>query len=342
MFTIAEEQLITSLAWFKSRYALFLGLDPERKADRKSIEDFGEIWIGNFKEDWTNTFSTLVQKNVLKHISEEYTFTDYGNTVKNEMNAKVPFYKFEYDNFFYLVKQSKAHSIFCEKVYGLDLSQHGLIDQGELSILIEMIKKSKSKKIADIGCGNGKITEYISEQTQTNCLGIDISSEGIQNAKERTVANKQLEFAVGNLNNLQLSGTFDSILFLDTLYYADSLKETIIQGIEILAKGGRIFAYFSQWIMDESFSDNLKYDKTNLGNVLNELNLEYSAISLSESGKKHWKRKLEVLMDMKKDFFDEGNQALWEFRFRETYRYANWGDDKYARYLYEIRKQNKQ
>lgn len=43
---------------------------------------------------------------------------------------------------------------------------------------------------------------------------------------------------------------------------------------------------------------------------------------------------------MKKDFIDEGNIDLWEYRFRESNRYANWGENKYSRYLYEIEMKN--
>ncbi|MBK7410021.1 MAG: hypothetical protein IPJ40_19405 [Saprospirales bacterium] len=42
----SEKQLITTLAWFRSRYALYQHLDPERKATKESIEYFGKTWIG--------------------------------------------------------------------------------------------------------------------------------------------------------------------------------------------------------------------------------------------------------------------------------------------------------
>lgn len=40
--------------------------------------------------------------------------------------------------------------------------------------------------------------------------------------------------------------------------------------------------------------------------------------------------------EMKSDFEAEDSLDLWEYRYTEAKRYANWGDDKYARYLYEI------
>lgn len=337
-YTTAEKQLISTLAWFRSRYALFMGLSLERKADQQSIEEFGKVWIGEFKADWNDAFVSLIQKNMIQFTNDEYAFTDKGNIIKDEIDTDIPFYKYEYDNYFQLESKSKAHAEFCKKVYGLNLSQHGLIDQNELSILIEQIKKFKPQSIMDIGCGNGRITEWIAEQTQTLCIGIDISSEAIKNAKERTKNNQLLQFEEGNLNNLSGLKKHDCVIFLDTLYYSNNLKNTISQAHELLNEGGRIFAYFSQWIMDLNYHENLNPEKTHLAKVLDELKLNYSYTNLTESGIKHWKRKLEVLTGMQTDFIKEGSKALWEYRQREAQRYANWGDDKYARYLYEITK----
>lgn len=337
-YKTSEKQLICTLAWFRSRYALFSGFSPERRADRKNIEAFGEIWIGELKENWDEAFGSLVLKNILAITDDGYSFTDYGNAIKDQVDLDTPFYKYEYDNYFLLERRSRSHSTFCEKVYGMDLSQHGLIDQAELSVLCELISKLRPDKVLDIGCGNGKITEWISGNVKAKFTGIDISNLGIQHARERTMNSELLHFEVGNMNSLQRSEKYDSVLFLDTLYYANSIKDTVDQAFGLLNEGGHIYAYFSQWIMDESYKSNLDPDKTHLGNALNQLNLSYTFINLSASGRKHWKKKLEVLNTMKEDFCNEGSNDLWEYRHREALRYANWGDEKYARYLYDIKK----
>jgi ubiquinone/menaquinone biosynthesis C-methylase UbiE len=338
MLSTAEKQMITTLSWFRSRYALFLGLSPDRKADKINLDQFGQVWIGEFKEDWTDIYEVLIQKNILHLEYDTYSFTNYGEKIKDEVEAEIPFFKYEYDNYFNLEKTSLAHARFCEEVYGLDLSQHGLIDQDELRLLIELLKAGSAKKILDLGCGNGKITEWIAQETGILCVGLDISSEGIQLAKQRTTENNLVHFETGNLNLVEYPDTFDVLLFLDTLYYANNLKDTILSGMDILQMGGRIYAYFSQWIMEAAYSENLQPDKTHLGKVLQELNLDYFTIDLSSSGIHHWKKKWDTLNAMKDDFIQEGNEALWEYRYREAYRYAHWGDEKYARFLYVIRK----
>lgn len=337
-YTSAEKQLISTLAWFRSRYALFMGLSLDRKADRQSLEAFGQIWIGTFKEDWAAAFDSLLTQNILSFTHDEYAFTDFGNTVKVKVDAETPFYKYEYDNFFWLASNSKAHARFCEKVYGLDLSQHGLIDQQELSVLVALLKNLKPQTILDVGCGNGRITKWIAKETQAFCTGIDISKEAIRHARERKDGNGLLYFEEGNLNNLRAIKQHDCVLYLDTLYYANDMQASISEAAGILSEGGRIFAYFSQWIMDEAYADNLLPDNTQLAKILKELKLPYTYTNLTESGIRHWRSKLAVLEQMKQDFWEEGSNNLWEYRHREAQRYANWGDDKYARYLYEIGK----
>ena len=337
-FTEAEIQIITTLAWFRSRYALFLDLELDRKADLKSIEEFGSVWIGRFKRDWNNAFDSLLKKEVLTCSKGEYQFTSKGERIKKEIETQTPFFKYEYDHFFDSDKNSKAHSIFCERVYGKDLSQHGLIDMDELSILIDKLSAQQPSSVADIGCGNGRITEYISEKVQGSITGIDISPEGIALANDRTSGNSSLQFIEGNLNQLDLGKKYDAVLFLDTLYYADDLKYTIEKAIHGLNSDGCVYAYFSQWIMDLEYSKNLDPTNTHLAQILNDLGLVYTYTDLTISGIHHWKKKLQVLEEMKMDFEEEGSMPLWEYRYREAHRYANWGDDKYARYLYEIRK----
>ncbi|WP_179335007.1 methyltransferase [Winogradskyella costae] len=336
-FTEAEKQIITVLSWFRTRYALFLNLDINRRADRKNLEDFGNIWIGNFKCNWQSAFSALVKKEILVCAQGEYQFTAEGERIKQQIEAKTPFFKYEYDHFFDSEKKSHAHSLFCKQVYGKDLAQHGLIDMKELSILIDKLNTQQPKTIADVGCGNGKITEYLSQQIQAHITGIDISHQGIKLANERTEGNNALLFKEGNLNNIDFVNAYDAILFLDTLYYADDLQDTIEKAMNGLTKNGHLYVYFSQWIMDTAFTDTLKPNNTHLAKVLANLGLNYAFTDLSISGINHWKKKLKTLVAMKTDFANEDNIDLWDYRYREAYRYANWGDHKYTRYLYDVK-----
>lgn len=334
--TEAEKQFIMALAWYRSRYALFLGLNQNRLADLAGIDAFAQKWMGSFKLDFTGVENGLLAQHIIQYTGEEIEFTEHGNSVKNTLEAESPFFKYEYNAYFDAVKTSKAHSIFCERVYGKDLSQHGLINQYELQFLLDALIQQKAKNVLDIGCGNGRITEEISVQTGANCIGIDISDEGIKEAQVRCKDNSKLSFSVGNINSLNLSQSFDAIVFLDTLYYADNLQHTLEQCLSLLKPGAKIYAYFSQWIMDAQYQQNLEPRQTHLAKALSHLNLTYSYVDLSESGINHWKQKCAVLEEMQAQFAEENHTELWDYRYREAYRYAHWGDDKYSRFFYII------
>lgn len=333
-----EKQIVASLSWFRSRYALFLGLDLERAATKEAIEQFGEVWIGSFKRNWGKAFNSLTEKEILHCHEGQYSFSEQGEEIRNEMESAVLFFKYEYDNFFTLEKNSAAHSCFCTQVYGVDLSQHGLVDQQELALLIDKLSQQGCQNILDIGCGNGRITEYVSKQIPAAFTGIDISTEAIDAAKRRTAGSQNLRFAAGNMNSLSASEKFDAIVLIDTIYYARSVGTLLHDCLAALHEGGTLYIYFSQWIMDASYAENLKGENTFLAKQLQVQNLPICYTDLTDSGIQHWKKKLSVLEKMKSDFFEEGNDKLWNYRYREALRYAHWGDDKYARYLYEVKK----
>lgn len=330
-----EKQLISCLNWFRTRYALFLGLELDRKATKNAIDFFGKSWIGSFKKDWSAAFTQLKEKGILSEIEESYAFTELGQKVKDLVESEIPFFKYEYDNYFQMQEKSEVHASFCERIYGKDLSQHGLVNLEELELLVQFLKKENHQNILDIGCGNGRITKYLSEQCESNFLGIDMSSEGIRQGKK--VAGSNIDFEVWNMNDLvKLPNAFDAIITLDTLYYGANLKDIIQSMLQKLNKDGKIYAYFSQWIMDAEYSQNLEGANTNLAKALKDLKLEFKFTDLTDSGIKHWKDKLQALEEMKPLFEQEGKADLWNYRYGETSRYGNWEEQHYARYFYEI------
>ncbi|MCB0663046.1 MAG: class I SAM-dependent methyltransferase, partial [Saprospiraceae bacterium] len=216
------------------------------------------------------------------------------------------------------------------------LTQHGLIDLEELEVMINALQKLQKPKVMDLGCGNGNITQHLHKKLPgSDFTGIDISSTGISYANQN-FAKPGLAFYQGNMKSPGPGESFDAFIALDTFYYVSDLKTVLSACKKISAPGARLLTYFSQWIMDESYQDYLNPEMTRLARECKELNLSYKTTDLTASGIQHWKLKEKVLKDMKDEFFKEGFMHLWDYRFREATRYANWGDDKYARFFYEI------
>ena len=89
-----------------------------------------------------------------------------------------------YNDFFKQANYSHTQSIFCEKVFGIDLTQDGFSDKKQLDFMIELLKLSEKDLCLDIGCGNGRISNYINQKTGASIDGIDSSENAIKFANE--------------------------------------------------------------------------------------------------------------------------------------------------------------
>ncbi|MCB0567474.1 MAG: methyltransferase domain-containing protein [Phaeodactylibacter sp.] len=332
-FTSEEKQLLLLLGWYRRHYALYLGLSRERPATHAGILQFGHAWFGGHLLELAPAFSSLGQKGLLRQAEGTYELTETGTRLFQKLDKSETFYRHEYDNFFTLSEKSAAHSLFCERVYGEDLNQHGLADREELRQLLGFLALPTGATGLDLGCGNGRITDFLQRQSGTHLLGLDISPEAIRRAA--MIPNPQLSFQVGNMNALSLGERFDFILSIDTLYYAASLKETVQACLAYLRPNGVFACFFSQWISEESESPLLEGPNTGFGKVFQELGQPFEFLDISGSGRRHWHRKRDVLLDMRPAFEAEGSLALWDYRFREANRYAEWKEAYYARFIYK-------
>ena len=73
----------------------------------------------------------------------------------------------------------------------------------------------KNSKIIDIGCGKGKLLNYLSEKINSG-LGIDINKRKVNFANKNKKSN--LEFQVMNSNKLNLNKKFDYSIIMFSLH----------------------------------------------------------------------------------------------------------------------------
>ena len=127
----------------------------------------------------------------------------------------------------------------------------------ELEIYINRITKStdlnlKSKKILDVGMGNGNILKYISKKIENNVYGVDLSNQIYYNNY-----NNGFTFPNTDVRNLpkEFQGTFDlvyqrlfSVPFKDTLSVLNSISKLLKKdGIYVVTFGDDEYRH------DESF-----------------------------------------------------------------------------------------
>ena len=237
-----------------------------------------------------------------------------------------------YNEYFRRAVKSPVHSRFCEKVYGKDLCQHGMMDMEELNFLVTLIKPHS--KILEIGCSNGYITEYIHDHTHSEILGIDFSDVAIEQAKKRIERNG-LQFARLDISTEEIPGdNYDYIIMIDSIYFVEDIRDAIARIAPSLSLSGKILITYFQISEVENEEESLP-DKTDLAEALKKSGFEYRWYEFTGNVRKHWLMNYQVGEELMEAFKEEGNEFLYQARAGEN-RYFKESVEKNAitRYMY--------
>lgn len=256
------------------------------------------------------------------------------------MSAKNVIFYDGYEAYFDMVENNDIFSDYCNKVFGIDFSQDGFSDLQQVNDLIKAAHIKKDSTILDIGCGNGKMMEYISDQTGAIAHGFDYSKNAIMYGKERTQdKSHRLIFDVGIIDEVNfLSNTFDAILSVDTLYFTNNMTLLIKKIYDWLRPNGVFTAFYGEGHLKEKNKD---MDSTDLAVALKELGISYKVVDYTKQHYELMKHKRKNIIDLK-DIFEKNNMKWYyeasinqsidiEMAFEEFAQ-------KYNRFMYQITK----
>ncbi len=286
----------------------------------RELESFAGRF-GRFKEDWSCALESLVKQGFIM-ADNPYCLTEQGQELSDEIKRQQPPMWYWYRDFYLACSDSAAHAIFCERLYGKNLCQHGFADIAQLRKLLEVLDLNEGDVVLDIGCGNGLISEYIFDHAKAHVYGIDYVPEAIAQAKART-GDKQslLTFEEGNLDEIGYpADSFDGIVSIDSMYMATDLTATIGQMASALKPSGRMAFYYSHVAGDAS-DDGLRSllpENTPLGLALKANGLEFKTWDYTESDYAHAKLKKELAEELRDEFEQEGNLFLYKNRAGEA------------------------
>ena len=261
----------------------------------------------------------LLKKALITRDSDRYFLTDLGKTVgkkfKTERMSK------GYDDLLSRTGKSQAYSMFCERVFGKNLSQFNVLDMEQLNTLIQKLDLKRGETALDLGCGNGKVAEYISDITGARITGLDFASELIKTSQQRTADKKsRLTYMTGNMDELSFGeGSFDAIISIDTLYFVDSIEATIKELKRLLKPAkGRLAIFFDQSVNSDESRDVLLPENTKVGKALKNNNLTYETVDFSANSRQIWIREIETAEELKELFTKEGNTDIYEDRAKDA------------------------
>ena len=249
-----------------------------------------------------------------------------------------------YNAFYTAIEHSQAHHIFCKRVFGMDLGQHGFTNLEQLELLMQVTRLGPAHRALDLGCGNGLIAEYLSDSTGAHITGLDYIPQAIDQAQQRTAAKSdRLAFMVGDINRLELSKSiFDVVLSIDTIYFSKDYAATLRVLKAALLLGGQMAILYSYgrepWVPVEQFSkETLPPNKTPLAEALRTNGLTFRTWDLTSQDYQLAILRKEVLTELKSQF--EAENALFIFENRigdaEGVRQAIEAG-LHARYLYHV------
>ena len=240
-------------------------------------------------------------------------------------NDELPALDF-YTRFYDALPHSQAYARFCRQLYGADLGQQGFADVAQVQALLDAVRLMPGDRALDIGCGDGRMAEYVSDETGAHLTGLDLIPAAIARAVLRTEPKRdRLDFVVGNicaLETLFAPESFDVLVAIDSLYFT-GLTETIRQMQALLRPGGRMGIFYSHgadpWHPIETFPrDTLPADSGPLAAALQANDLQYKWWDYTGADHEHAKRKKAIIEALRPGYESEEDHFLCECRMGEA------------------------
>jgi 2-polyprenyl-3-methyl-5-hydroxy-6-metoxy-1,4-benzoquinol methylase len=102
--------------------------------------------------------------------------------------------------------------------------------------------------VLDVGCGSGRIGEFVLDAGTGRYLGIDFSEPMIELARERLARfAERAELITGDFLECVVEGPFDVVLALGLFDYLPNADSFVARMFELCAPGGAVVASFPAW-----------------------------------------------------------------------------------------------
>lgn len=237
------------------------------------------------------------------------------------------------------VENSATYSKYCNLVFGKDFSQQGFSDFEQINFMLSKLDIKTKDKVLEIGCGTGKLSEYIYGLTNAEIIGVDYSQTAIQIAKERTREKHGLSFLCSDMDEMSFPvSSFDIIYSIDAIFFSKDLPKLLLKLNKLLKDNGKLIICYSEIRFDEKVSiENLLPQNTQVGQAFEKVGLTYQFFNLTDYLYKHMLLKRRIALALKEEFVVEGKEYLFDYIFRESIPVdmsLSTFKDFQARYLY--------
>jgi SAM-dependent methyltransferase len=122
----------------------------------------------------------------------------------------------------------------------------GLFRRRQLAV--DTVRAHGAPSVLDVGCGSGRIGEFVLEAGASRYLGIDFSEPMIALAEERLARfGERVELVTDDFVSAPLHGQFDVVLALGLFDYLPEPGRFLSRMFELSARGGSVVGSFPAW-----------------------------------------------------------------------------------------------
>ena len=126
------------------------------------------------------------------------------------------------------------------------LLRPGLFRRRQLAV--ETVRAYPAPSVLDVGCGSGRIGEFVLEAGAARYLGIDFSEPMIELARARLERfADRIELVTDDFLTSAVAGTFDVVLALGLFDYLPNPDAFVARMFELSAPGGCVVGSFPAW-----------------------------------------------------------------------------------------------
>lgn len=256
------------------------------------------------------------------------------------MDKKKLLFNKEYEEFYQMVEENEIFSKYCEEVYGIDFSQDGFSDIKQINEMLILSGIKSGYQVLEIGCGNGKLAEYISDRTGATVFGFDYSENAIKSAKQRTVDKKKLKFEEGIIGEKEYAPeSFDVIIAVDSICFSIDMEVFVQQIYSWLKPNGIFLSFYSEGQINSCSKDE---DSSELAMTLKNLDLSYVVVDFTLKHYELLKHKRDIIKKYEKEFVENNMNFYYQCAIATSIDQDMTFDEfrkQQNRYLYIARKE---
>ena len=269
--------------------------------------DEAQSYFRSFRTDLTSAYKRLQTQSLVEPHKDFWILTPGGKEIAEQVRKARPPIYYWYREYHSAIENSEAFDEFSRRIFGENLGQHDFTDITQLKMMLERVQLDTGSSVLDIGCGNGKIAEYISDMTGAKVTGVDYIPEAIEIARKRTTSKSdRLSFQIGDIEDPVEAGIwFDLVLSIDSMYFSDA-DILLTAWKKLLKPHGKMAIFY------------LSLDGKDISAVLEKNSLSYDVYDLSREHWEHMQRKHISAKEMKAQFVSEGNLFVWENLMMES------------------------